>query len=57
MITGAVPANPYLAPEQLSSRTRFSGADPGFPVGGVPTLEEGRASIKICQIFRKTAWN
>ena len=47
MITGAVPANPNVAPEQLSSRTRFSGADPGFPVGGAPTLEEGRASIKI----------
>ena len=30
--------------------------DPGFPVGGVPTLHGG-TNIRFCQIFQKTASN
>ena len=31
--------------------TSRSGADPGFPIAGAPTLQETGASIQKCQVF------
>ena len=33
----------------------YSGADPGFPVGGGANPRGGGANIRFCQILRKTA--
>ena len=45
----------YAGRNVICITKRFSGADPGFPVGGAPTLQEGAPTYDIAKNFQKTA--
>ena len=35
------------------SKNQVPGADPGFPLGGAPTIQEGAPTYEIAKIFEK----
>ena len=37
------------------AKHRLTGADPGFPVAGAPTLQEGAPAYKFARFSEKTA--